>query len=128
MHVTLFILVAVIILITGFLSAWIVQSGKIYRQKEVFEINLRELRNEKNSLENQYIVSNERLNIKTDELLKVGEQLVQINALAENRGMEIAALQTVNSNLKQQLESQKKELMEIQSRLTAEFRILPQKF
>lgn len=121
MHVTLFILVAVIILITGFLSAWIVQSGKIYRQKEVFEINLRELRNEKNSLENQYIVSNERLNIKTDELLKVGEQLVQISALAENRGMEIAALQTVNSNLKQQLESQKKELMEIQSRLTAEF-------
>lgn len=121
MQILLLLFIAFIMLNIGFVTAWLLQSQKINRQKTGFESTINQVLDEKNTLENQFLVTQERLNIRSDEMMKIQTELSKVNILAENRGMELAGIQSANKNLLEKLEHQKQEIIEIQNRLTAEF-------
>ena len=115
------ILTAIITLIAGFLLAWLLQNKKINEQRNIFEIAQKKLQDERNMFENQHLVTQETLRIKSTELEKLQVDFDEINYLADNRGMELAAMQNANANLLDKLENQKTEIDELQKRLTTEF-------
>lgn len=115
------ILTAIITLIAGFLLAWLLQNKKINEQRNIFEIAQKKLQDERNMFENQHLVTQETLRIKSTDLEKLQVDFDEINYLADNRGMELAAMQNANANLLDKLENQKTEIDELQKRLTTEF-------
>lgn len=115
------ILTAIITLIAGFLLAWLLQNKKINGQRNIFEIAQKKLQDERNMFENQHLVTQETLRIKSTDLEKLQVDFDEINYLADNRGMELAAMQNANANLLDKLENQKTEIDELQKRLTTEF-------
>ena len=121
MQLSLLLLFVFISLIIGFVAAWLLQSRKVNDLKRGYETTVNQALEEKNILENQYIVSQERLTLRTEELLKIQGEFQKINNLAENRGMELAGIRTTNANLLEKLENQKREIIEMQNRLTVEF-------
>jgi len=104
MQIPLLLFIAFIMLNIGFVTAWLLQSQKINRQKTGFESTINQILDEKNTLENQFLVTKERLNIRTDEMMKIQTELSKVNILAENRGMELAGIQSANKNLQEKLE------------------------
>ena len=118
---TITILTAIITLIAGFLLAWLLQNKKINEQRNIFEIAQKKLQDERNMFENQHLVTQETLRIKSTDLEKLQVDFDEINYLADNRGMELAAMQNANANLLDKLENQKTEIDELQKRLTTEF-------
>ena len=121
MQLSLLLLFVFISLIIGFVAAWLLQSRKVNDLKRGYESTVNQALEEKNILENQYLVAQERLTLRTEELLKIQGEFQKINSLAENRGMELAGIRTTNANLLEKLENQKREIIEMQNRLTVEF-------
>ena len=66
-------------------------------------------------------MAEEKLKNKAEELDRILLELTQQQELANNRGMEVATLRTVNENLAEKLENQKSEIENLQKRLTTEF-------
>ena len=108
-------------LIVGFLIAWFLTSRKLAAQRTAFEITEKNLIDAKTDAETQKWVAMETLRNKTEEILRLQQELTQQLEIANNRGMELAALKTSNENLAEKLENQKGEIANLQKRLTIEF-------
>ncbi len=116
--ILLFLLVALTI---GFFSAWFVQSRNLNRLKEIHTSAQNQWQKDFNSIENNYLIAKETLRLKSEELIQLRDEFAQINAVADERGMELAGLQIANVNLLEKLQTQKNEINELQKRLTVEF-------
>lgn len=121
MSVVIIILSVIVAVLVGFLTAWLLQNVKINRQRSAFEAIQSKLQEEKNVFENKHLVSQETLRLKSNDLEKTQSELLTINDLAEKRGQEIVGLETLNKSILEKLENQKKEVEELQKRLTTEF-------
>ena len=115
------ILLFLFAMIVGFLTAWFIMGRKQTGQREVFETNERKLLAVQNEAETQKYVALETLRMKSEEVQRIQLELAQQLDLANNRGIEVATLKTVNENLAEKLENQKTEIETLQKRLTAEF-------
>lgn len=81
----------------------------------------KKLSEEKNIFENKHLVSQETLRLKSDSLEKLQTEFVRINE-TEKQGQELEfGLETVNKSIQERLDHQKKEIEELQKRLTTEF-------
>ncbi|VBB48077.1 DNA recombination protein RmuC homolog [uncultured Paludibacter sp.] len=121
MSIEFLILAVILAILAGFLIAWLTQSKKINRQRNSFESVQSKLQEEKNSFESKLLVSQETLRLKSDDLERIKTEQAQLNELAEKRGQEIVGLETFNKTLQEKLDNQKKEIEDLQKRLTAEF-------
>lgn len=121
MEILTIILISFIALIVGFLVAWLLQASKINIVRENASQARLQLHNELNKTENRFLVANETLRLKSEELDKIHQELSEMNQLADDRGMELAGLQIANANLMDKLQTQKHEIEELQKRLTIEF-------
>jgi len=108
-------------LLIGFLTAWFLTSRKLADQRLAFEITEKSLTEGKSDAETQKSVALETLRNKTEEIQRLQQELTQQLEIANNRGMELAALKTSNENLAEKLENQKNEIENLQKRLTVEF-------
>ena len=102
---TITTLTAIIALIAGFLLAWLLENKNFNNQRTIFEIAQKKLQDERNMFENQHLITQETLRIKSSDLEKLQVEFDEINYLADNRGMELAAVQNANANLLQQGEN-----------------------
>ena len=114
-------ILAVFALAVGFLSAWMLGMRKQSSFQNSLEINEKELTDALNEAHTNLRVAEEKLNNKASELERNMLELAQQQELANNRGMEVATLKTVNENLAEKLENQKSEIDNLQKRLTTEF-------
>jgi DNA recombination protein RmuC len=114
-------------LIAGFLVAWFIASRKLSFQRTTFESTEKQLLASQNEAETQKSVALETLRIKLEEIQRLQLELAQQLDLANNRGIEVATLKTVNENLAEKLENQKSEIENLQKRLTTEFENIAQK-
>ena len=114
-------ILAVFALAVGFLSAWMVLSRKQSNLQNSLEINEKKLNEALNEANTNLRVAEEKLKNKAEELERIVLELSQQQELANNRGIEVATLKTVNKNLAEKLENQKAEIETLQKRLTAEF-------
>lgn len=121
MSVVTIILSVVIAILLGFLAAWITQNKKINLQRNSFENIQRTLQEERTAFENKHLVSQETLRLKSDQLDKIQLDLLAVNEIAEKRGQEIVGLETLNKSIQEKLDTQKKEIEDLQKRLTTEF-------
>jgi DNA recombination protein RmuC len=115
------ILLVLFALTAGFLVAWFILGRKQTGQREVFETNERKLLAAQNEAETQKSVALETLRMKSEEVQRMQLELALQLELANNRGIELATLKTVNENLAEKLENQKTEIENLQKRLTTEF-------
>ncbi len=120
-------LLALFALIAGFLAAWFIVSRKLSFQRTTFESTEKQLLTAQNETETQKSVALETLRMKSEEILRLQLQLAQQLDLANNRGIEVATLKTINENLAEKLENQKSEIDNLQKRLTTEFENIAQK-
>jgi Uncharacterized protein conserved in bacteria len=107
--------------VVGFLIAWFMASRKQNAVRATFEMQEKSLLEAKAEAEMQKSVALETLRNKAEEIQRLQQELTQQQEVANNRGMELAALKTSNENLKDRLEGQKTEIETLQKRLTAEF-------
>ena len=114
-------IVTIFALAVGFLSAWMVLLRKQGKQQNSLEINEKKLNEALNETNTNLRVAEEKLKNKAEELERIVLELAQQQELANNRGIEVATLKTVNENLAEKLENQKAEIETLQKRLTAEF-------
>ena len=114
-------ILAVFALAVGFLTAWIVLSRRQNNFQNSLEINDKKLTDTLNEANTNLRVAEEKLKNKAEELDRILLELTQQQELANNRGMEVATLRTVNENLAEKLENQKSEIENLQKRLTTEF-------
>ena len=108
-------------LIIGFLIAWFLTSRKLAEQRSAFEMTEKSLTEAKSDAETQKSVALETLRNRAEEIQRLQQELTQQLEIANNRGMELAALKTSNENLAEKLENQKNEIENLQKRLTVEF-------
>ncbi len=114
-------LLIVFALAVGFLSAWIILSRRQSNVQKSLEINEKNLTDTLNEVNTNLRVSEEKLKNKAEEMDRILLEQAQQQELANNRGMEVATLKTVNENLAEKLENQKSEIENLQKRLTTEF-------
>ncbi len=114
-------ILAIFALIAGFLSAWIILSRKQNNLQNSVEINEKKLTEALNEANTILRVAEEKLKNKTEDFERTLHELTQQQELANNRGIEVATLKTVNENLAEKLENQKAEIEALQKRLTTEF-------
>ncbi|MEI6554674.1 MAG: DNA recombination protein RmuC [Paludibacter sp.] len=114
-------ILAIFALAAGFLSAWIVLSRKQSNLQNSVEINEKKLTEALNEANTILRVAEEKLKNKTEDFERTLQELTQQQELANNRGIEVATLKTVNENLAEKLENQKAEIEALQKRLTTEF-------
>jgi len=112
---------ALFTLLLGFLVAWFLASRKQSEQRRKYETNEKNLLAIQADVEKQKSVALETVRLKTEELLRLQQELLKISELSANRGMEVATLKAVNENLAEKLENQKSEIETLQKRLTTEF-------
>jgi DNA recombination protein RmuC len=108
-------------LILGFLTAWFIASRKQASVQARNNLNEKNLLAAQAEIETQKSVAQETVRLKSDELIRIQQDLTYQLDVANNRGMEIATLRTVNENLAEKLETQKTEIESLQKRLTVEF-------
>ena len=108
-------------IVVGFLVAWFMASRKQNVARATFEMQEKSLLEAKTDAETQKSVALETLRMKAEEILRLQQELTQQQQIANNRGMELAALKTSNENLIDKLEGQKSEIENLQKRLTVEF-------
>lgn len=121
MSVITLILSITIAIFGGFFAAWLIQNKKITFQRTNFENFQAKLHEEKNNFENKHLVAQETLRLKSEDLEKIQIEFSTLNELAEKRGQEIVGLETFNKTLQERLDNQKKEIEDLQKRLTTEF-------
>jgi len=114
-------LLALFALIAGFLGARFIVSRKLSFQRKSFELTEKQLLTAQNEAETQKSVALETLRMKSEEIQRLQMELAQQLDLANNRGIEVATLKTINENLTEKLENQKSEIENLQKRLTTEF-------
>ena len=120
-------ILAILALIVGFLVAWFISSRKLSEQRLVFDSAQKEVLIAQNEAEKQKSVALETLRIKSEEIQRLQQELTLQLELANNRGIEVATLKTVNENLAEKLENKKSEIENMQKRLTVEFENIAQK-
>jgi len=108
-------------LILGLMIAWFVSSGKHHRLQAEYDLNEKKSISAQAEIETQKSVALETVRLKTEELKRLQLELSQQYEIANNRGMEIATLSTININLAEKLDNQKNEIENLQKRLTTEF-------
>ena len=108
-------------LFVGFLVAWFISLRKQTALRSSFETNERNLLLAQNEIEMQKSIALEKFRMKSEDLERVQQELVLSQKMANNRGIEVATLKTVNENLAEKLENQKLEIENLQKRLTVEF-------
>jgi Uncharacterized protein conserved in bacteria len=108
-------------LFVGFLVAWFISLRKQTALRSSFETNERNLLLTQNEIEMQKSIALEKFRMKSEDLERVQQELVLSQKMANNRGIEVATLKTVNENLAEKLENQKLEIENLQKRLTVEF-------
>jgi len=114
-------ILTIFVFLVGFLLSWLMSSRKQSIQRTKYEMS------EKNSIalqseaEKQKSVAQETVRLKLEEIEHLQNELTQYLEIANNRGMEVAALKAVNNNLSEKLENQKNEIETLQKRLTSEF-------
>jgi len=108
-------------LFVGFLVAWFISLRKQTALRSSFETNERNLLLTQNEIEMQKSIALEKFRMKSEDLERVQQELVLSQKMANNRGIEVATLKTVNENLAEKLENQKLEIESLQKRLTVEF-------
>lgn len=114
-------ILAVFALTVGFLSAWIISARKQSKFQNSLEINEKKLTDALNEANTNLRVAEEKLKNKSEDFERTLQELTQQQELANNRGIEVATLKTVNENLAEKLENQKAEIEALQKRLTTEF-------
>jgi len=112
---------AILALAVGFLIAWFLGLRKQNMLRVISESNEKNLLASLNETEMQKSVALETLRMKSDELQRIQLELASQLEIANNRGIEVATLKTINDNLSEKLENQKTEIESLQKRLTAEF-------
>lgn len=112
---------AIIALLGGFLTAWLLASRKAGRQHIEFEKKEKSLLTALADAETQKSVIQETARIRTEEAQRLYHELSQQTQILTNRGMEVATLRAENLNLATKLETQKTEIESLQKRLTSEF-------
>jgi len=120
-------ILAFLALIVGFLVAGFISSRKLSVQRSTFEYAELEILTAQNEAEKQKSVALETLRNKSEEIQRLQQELTLQLELANNRGIEVATLKTVNDNLAEKLENQKGEIENLQKRLTTEFENIAQK-
>jgi DNA recombination protein RmuC len=108
-------------LLLGYVIAWFVASRKQARIRGIYSQNESKLIASRAEVETQKSVAQETIRLKTDELERLQKEFNQQLDIANVRGMEIATLKTLNENLADKLENQKKEIESLQKRLITEF-------
>jgi len=108
-------------LLLGYVIAWFVASRKQARIRGIYSQNESKLIASRAEVETQKSVTQETIRLKTDELERLQKEFNQQLDIANVRGMEIATLKTLNENLADKLENQKKEIESLQKRLITEF-------
>ncbi len=114
-------LLALLAFIAGFLIAWLIFSRRMTAKHLESEANEKKMYALQMEAENQKAVALETVRLKTEELLKIQTEIARQMEISNNRGMEVAALKTINENLTERLETQKTEIENLQKRLTTEF-------
>jgi DNA recombination protein RmuC len=120
-------LLAFLTLVVGFLASWFISLRKQGFQRTSFENSEKALLLAQNDAETQKSVALETLRMKSEDIQRLQQELAQQLELANNRGIEVATLKTVNENLAEKLENQKSEIENLQKRLTTEFENIAQK-
>ena len=104
----------------GFLSSWII--GRKYRgYKTKFEVAEKELQTAKTEAEKTTALAEQKLQSKTEELNAIQNDLSKQIQLANEYNIDKSKLEEQNKYLKEQLETRKTEIEELQKRLTTEF-------
>ncbi|NDV47941.1 DNA recombination protein RmuC [Paludibacter sp. 221] len=111
----------VLLFLIGFFVAWFVFSRKQAAAHKNYEEREKELLEAKTEAEKQYMVAQETLRLKSDELLNVQKNLTEQISVANQYALETTALRTQNENLVEKLNNQKQEIEALQKRLTMEF-------
>jgi DNA recombination protein RmuC len=114
-------ILALFALLIGFFVSWLLAQRKQTSQRAIYETNEKRMLALQSETETQKFVALETVRLKQDELQKWQMELVQMQEVANNRGMELATLKAVNENLSEKLENQKTEIETLQKRLTTEF-------
>ena len=109
------------LLILGFLTMWFISSRKQLRIRTTFEQKEKDLIASLAEVETQKSVGQETIRLKTDDLIRLQQELTQQSIITNDRGMEIATLKAFNYNLVEKLDNQKSEIESLQKRLTTEF-------
>ena len=91
-------ILAVFALVVGFLSAWMVLLRKQTSFRNSLEINEKMLKEALNEANTNLRVADEKLKNKDEEQDRTQLELTQQLELANNRGMEVATLRTVNES------------------------------
>lgn len=108
-------------LLIGFLSAWFILSKKQAKDRMQWEETERQILSEKTESEKQQLLAQETLRLKTEELQHIQQELAEQIKQANTKALEAATLLAQNENLREKLDNQKKEIEELQKRLTSEF-------
>lgn len=114
-------LLILLALLTGFCGAWILFSRKTNTLKAEFVLTEKSLLAAKTAAETENLLLKDNVGYHKAEIEKLQQLLTRIQQLADERGMELVSFQTKNNALNEKLEVQKRELEEVQKRLTTEF-------
>jgi len=114
-------ILALFALLVGFLAAWFMISRRQIIIRMNYEKNEKFLLAAKAEIETQKSVAQETVRLKTDELQRLQQELTKQLEISNARGMEVATLKTLNENVVEKLENQKKEIESLQNRLVTEF-------
>jgi DNA recombination protein RmuC len=109
------------VFLIGLLLSWFIASRKISRQRAKFEETEKSLIALQSEAEKQKSIAQETVRLKIQEIEYFQDELTKYMSVANNRGMEVAALKAVNDNLSEKLENQKNEIEQLQKRLITEF-------
>jgi len=107
--------------VLGFLISRFLSSRKQIDLKHISDQNEKNLIALQAELETQKSVALETVRLKTEQLQQVQLDLSQQLEIANNRGLELAIVSTINKNITEKLENQKNEIENLQKRLTIEF-------
>jgi len=105
----------------GFGVAWILASRKQIVLRTIYEANEKAILAAQAETEIQKSVAQETLRLRYEEVQRIQSELTLQLGIANDRGMELATLRTINENLAEKLENQKEEIENLQKRLTTEF-------
>lgn len=108
-------------LIIGFILARFMSFRKQAVLQASFDTKEKILLAAQNEIEMQKSVVFETLRLKLEELQRLQLELALQLETANNRGIEVATLKTINENLAEKLINQKSEIESLQKRLTTEF-------
>jgi DNA recombination protein RmuC len=112
---------ALLALVIGLLAAWVFFSRKLTIERKSSEQIEKAILAEKALVESQKLVAQESNRLILIENQRLTQELTAQQEISNNRGMDVAALNAVNENLLEKLETQKTEIELLQKRLTTEF-------